>query len=384
MKKITLILFLFFAGLLRAHTVDVRILSTMNITALNISVHSGDYELYLDGIPQPDSLSTKVFMITVVGDSMEIRIPGDTLGHFASFKIVALDDTSSFKIKPIKPYTGTRIYDHTLEVSVVEQKLLAVNHVDIEHYVAGVVEAEAGKKMDYEYYKVQAILCRTYALAHMYRHALEGFDLCDGVHCEVYKGRPTDPNVQKAVDATKGLVIVDRNLDLITAAFSSNCGGQTTNSEDVWAVKVSYLRSVKDTFCHTMPDAYWTRKIAKDDWLNYLSMKHKYPVDDSDACYAALNMTQNTREAYYVYGNLKIPYKTIRSDWQLRSAWFSIEEGKDSVIFRGRGYGHGVGLCQEGAMRMVKYGYTYQYIIPFYFQGVELIDLSMLDFFKEE
>ncbi|MBI3511903.1 MAG: SpoIID/LytB domain-containing protein [Bacteroidetes bacterium] len=384
MKKNFALLFFFTCTLARAHTVDVRILSTMNVTTVNISAKEGAYEIYLDGKKQVDSLSTKVFMITVIGDSMEIRIPNDTLGHFANFRLVSLDDSSCFKIKPIKPFSGTRIYDHTLTITVQMQKLLCVNKVELNHYVAGVVESEGGKRMDLEFYKVQSILCRTYALAHMYRHADEGFDLCDGVHCEVYRGRPTDPNVQKAVDATDGLVIVDRNLDLITAAFHSNCGGQTANSEDVWAVKVPYLRSVKDTFCHTMPDAYWTRKIAKEDWLNYLAMKHKYPVDDSDACYAAMNMTQYSREAYYTYGNMKIPYKTIRNDWQLRSAYFSIEEGKDSIIFKGRGYGHGVGLCQEGAMRMVKYGYTYEQIIPFYYQGVELIDLSELDFFKEE
>jgi stage II sporulation protein D len=95
-------------------------------------------------------------------------------------------------------------------------------------------------------------------------------------------------------------------------------------------------------------------------------------------------MTQYDREKEYVYGNQRIPYKTIRSDWQLKSAYFSIVERNDSVVICGRGYGHGVGLCQEGAIRMAQLGYSHSYIINFYYKDVEIVDLSRLDFFREE
>jgi stage II sporulation protein D len=384
MKKYFFSLFILLPSLLFCRTVDVRILSTMTVTSVNISVHSGRYLLYLDGHAQPDSISGKVFQMLVVNDSIEIRIPGDTLGRFHSFQLIALDDSSVFKIKPLKPISGTRIYDHTLEITAVNGSLLCINTVDLEHYVAGVVESESGGRTTKEYYKVQAILCRTYAVAHLSRHTTEGFDVCDGVHCQAYRGRPSDPNVNLAVQETKGLVVVDKSLNMITPAFSSNCGGQTANCEDVWSVSVPYLKSVEDTFCLHMPDATWTRKIARDDWLSYLALKHKYPVADSAACYCALNMTQATRCTYYTYGNLKIPYKTIRSDWQLRSAYFSIEEGKDSIIIRGRGYGHGVGLCQEGAINMARQGYSYEWILEYYYRDIEIINMSKLDFFSEE
>jgi stage II sporulation protein D len=179
-------------------------------------------------------------------------------------------------------------------------------------------------------------------------------------------------------------VIVDKNLNLITAAFHSNCGGETANSGDVWAADLPYLKSTHDTFCTQMPNANWQRKIARTDWLNYLETKHKYPVTDSAACYKALHMTQFDREKEYVYGSIRIPFKTIRSDWQLKSAYFSIAEFKDSVLITGRGYGHGVGLCQEGAIRMAKLGYTCEYIISYYYRNVEIVHLSRLDFFREE
>jgi stage II sporulation protein D len=384
MKQRILFLFLILPFWLSAYTVDVRLLSTMSVTSVNVYVNSGAYLLYLDNKQQSDSVTYNVLQIVVVNDSMEVRIPGDTLGRFASFRLIHLADSSNFKIKPVKPLSGTRVYDHDLSLSVFNGLLFCLSKVELEHYVAGVVESESGSRTAKEFYKVQAVLCRTYGLAHLYRHALEGFDVCDGVHCQAYRSRPTDPNVQLAVDETAGQVIVDRNLDLITAAFHSNCGGQTANSGDVWAVTLPYLYSVRDTFCTSMSNATWQRKIAKEDWLSYLQLKHKYPVNDSAACYHALNMTQGSRCTFYSYGGLRIPYKTIRSDWQLRSAYFSIEEGQDSIVIRGRGYGHGVGLCQEGAIRMAKLGYTYMQILDYYYRDIEIADLSRLDFFKDE
>lgn len=384
MKKLIIGLFLIFPFAITAHTVDVRILSTMAVTSVNVSVNTGSYLLYLDGKVQVDSLTTKVFQLVEINDSIEVRIPGDTLGRYVSFRLVASEDSSVFKIKPIKPNSGTRIYDHSLSITVVNGLLQCLNNVDLDHYVAGVVESEAGGRTTKEFYKVQAILCRTYALAHLYRHATEGFEVCDGVHCQVYRGRPSDRNVLAAVEETEGLVAVDRSLTLITPVFFSNCGGQTANSEDVWAAPVPYLKSVRDTFCIHSTNARWTRKILREDWLTYLETKHKYPINDSIACYKALNMTQGSRTTNYSYAGTRIPYKTIRADWGLRSAYFSIEEAKDSIIIRGRGYGHGVGLCQEGAIKMAKMGYSYEWILDYYYRNIEIINLSKLEFFKED
>ncbi|HEU4717165.1 MAG TPA: SpoIID/LytB domain-containing protein, partial [Bacteroidia bacterium] len=190
MKKLATFFFLLCCLSLAAGNINVRVLSSMNVFSANISVYAGSYDCYINDIQQPDSIATQVFQLSVVNDSLEIRIPGDTLGLFSSFRIVARTDSSAFKIKPIRPMSGTRVYDHSLKITVRDGKLLCINEVELEHYVAGVVESESGGRTAKEFYKVQAILCRTYALAHMSRHAPEGFDLCDGVHCQAYRGRP--------------------------------------------------------------------------------------------------------------------------------------------------------------------------------------------------
>lgn len=383
MKKLLIILCLI-PMVVSAQRMNVRVLSTMKVSAVNVSVQRGNYRLFLDGIQQHDSLLAKVYQVVMVGDSVEVRVPGDTLGRYALFYLQALHDSSSFRIKPITPMSGTRTYDSELKISVSGGQLFCRNNVMLESYVGGVVESESGGRSLPEFYKVQAIICRTYALAHINRHFADGFDVCDGVHCQVYRGKTVEPIIAQAVEQTEGQVIVDKGLNLITAAFHSNCGGETANSGDVWAADLPYLKTVDDTFCTQMPNAQWKRKIARTDWLNYLETKHKYPVEDSAACYQALHMTQYDREKEYVFGNLRIPYKTIRSDWQLKSAYFSIEEQKDSILITGRGYGHGVGMCQEGAIHMAQMGYSYEYIIRYYYQSVEIVHLSHLDFFREE
>jgi len=285
----------------------------------------------------------------------------------------------------MNPDRKLRNYQNNLSFGVNEENIRIINEVVLDNYIAGVTEAEAGSRSTIEFYKVQAILARTFALAHINKHVTEGFSLCDQVHCQAYFGKPRDQNVYRAIEVTKGKVVVDENLNLIVAAFHSNSGGQTANSEDVWGSKTTYLRSIPDTFSMKMPNARWERRMLADDWLSYLKLKHNFPTDDNVGKAAALNFTQESRKIYLECNNSKVALKNIRADLQLKSTFFSISRlSGDSIIFKGRGYGHGLGMCQEGAMRMSKMGYSYMDILNFYFKNIQLMDLDKLSFFKDE
>ena len=78
-----------------------------------------------------------------------------------------------------------------------------------------------------------------------------------------------------------------------------------------------------------------------------------------------------------------IPLKSVREDLKLNSTYFSVTTKGDAVELKGRGFGHGVGLCQEGSMNMARSGRTYTEILHYYYTGVHLVDLSALDFFKD-
>ncbi len=367
-----------------AGTMDIRVLSDINLSSLIVSPISGQYAIMADGQPVSDSAKANIFQLILEGDSIVMKTLEKKIGKFAKVIFTGVGKNNIIKIKSVVPAGRIRSYDDHLEVSVYAAYMKVINKVDLERYIAGVVEGEAGGVTTNEYYKLQSILCRTYALSNVRRHELEGHQLCDLVHCQYYRGRTTDADIISSTAATKGMVIVDGSLNLITAAFHSNCGGQTVNCEDVWAIPLSYLRSIKDTFCIRQPHAKWKRNISTEDWMSYLALKHKYPVEDSLSFNNAVSFGQAGRAVYFKDKDIKIPLKTIRGDFQLKSTYFSIEQRTDSVLFRGRGYGHGVGLCQEGAMNMTKLGYSFKDILVYYYKGVHLVDLASLEFFREE
>lgn len=363
---------------------SIRIFSQIKVQSFIIKSEIGNYSLWANGIEILNTITNPSIKLTCINDSIELKSADRLVGKFKRIKFSCADQDATFQIKMLLPERKPRLYQDNMLVDVEQGYLKCVNEIELDNYIGGVVQAESGRLSHPEFYKVQTILARTFALAHIQKHALEGFSLCDHTHCQAYFGKPTELNIIKSVFETKNKIVVDENLNLIEAAFHSNSGGQTLNSEDVWGSKLSYLRSVNDTFSLKMPNAKWERKIAKDDWLSYLKIKHNYPIDDEDAKLLAFNFKQDTRKPFLESNNIKVPLKIVRTDFQLKSTYFSIIPKGDSLIFKGKGFGHGVGMCQEGAMRMAKLGYTYLDILNFYYQNTQLIDLRLLDFFKDE
>lgn len=369
---------------IHSETILIRIYSATKINAITISANAGKYKLLGDGNLISEPGITTVYKIVSKNDSVFLSENEKPLGTFKYLKFSG-DALSELKIKLINPDRRTRLYQNNLSLSMVDGYIQLINEIELDNYIAGVSEAEAGTRSTQEFYKVQSILARTFALAHINKHVNEGYSLCDLVHCQAYYGKPKDLSIFNAIEATKNMVVVDDNLNLIVAAFHSNSGGQTANSEDVWGAKTSYLRSINDTFSLKMPNSKWERKMLKEDWLTYLKLKYNYPTDNDDARSLAFNFKQEERKVYLECNNSKVPLKNVRTDLQLKSTYFNIIElNKDTVLFKGRGYGHGLGMCQEGAMRMCKLGYTYQQVLNFYYKNIQLIDLHKLNFFKDE
>lgn len=277
-----------------------------------------------------------------------------------------------------------RTYPGALSVQVVGGALQLVNRVPLEAYTAGVVQAEAGKEHHVEYYKLQAVSCRTYALTNQRKHLPEGFELCDGVHCQVYHGRNRDDSIRIAVDATHSLVLVDPDIRIIHATFHSNCGGETVNAEDLWSKSEPYLRATVDTFCTAAPHATWQKTLTRSEWLNYLKRRYGLGEKDSSQLQAVLDYEPKCRDLYLGNTWPLVPLKHVREDFKLRSTFFSVKTSGDKVVLSGRGFGHGVGLCQEGAMRMARAGRSYTDILHHYFTDVHLVDITTLDFFRDE
>ena len=364
--------------------VNIRIFSQIKVQSFTFSAEAGTYSVWANGLEVTNTTATPLIKLTYVNDSVEVKTFENVIGRYKRIKVSSPDFVKSFRMKLISPDRKPRFYEDNLYVTTELGDLKCVNEISLDNYIAGVVQAESGRRSFQEFYKVQAILARTFALSHLQKHAPEGFNLCDHTHCQAYFGKTTELDIMKAVTDTRGKVVVDDNLNLIDAAFHSNSGGQTANSEDVWGSKLSYLRSVNDSFSTKMPNAKWERKMPKEDWLSYLKLKHNYPIQDSNARWLALTFKQDNRKPYLEANNVRVPLKNVRTDLQLKSTFFSIVALGDTVIFKGKGFGHGVGMCQEGAMKMAKLGYKCPEVINFYYQKTQLIDLHKLNFFKDE
>jgi len=358
------------------HYLNILIYSNLNITSVSFKVQSGEYQLSGDNSPLGAFEKNTVFEINVVENKIKLTKKGKEVGTYDSLLINGKGFINTMLIKPDK--MGERIYDNNFRISVSNGFLRIINHVELENYVAGVVYAECGSFADQNFFVVQSILSRTYALHNINKHWKEGYNLCDQVHCQVYKGKTSNTSVLTAVYLSNNKVIIDKDSNLISAAFCANCGGQTVNSEDAWTKPQTYLKTIVDTFCIYQKNALWQERVPSEKWLKYLSDKYQYPVTDSIAKYYALNFKQPYRKVYFDKEN-KIPLKNIRSDMLFKSTCFSITPLGDTLLFQGRGYGHGVGLCQEGALKMSRLHYSYLDIIKFYYTDVDIISLEELE-----
>ncbi len=370
---------------LPVENIQVRLFANVKVIALVVYAPTSSYRMLADGnvaIPVKAGIDYRVI---TRGDSIVVTENEKHIGVYRYLKFVG-DKNSEIKIRILSPEKKVRTYQNNVSFSGgADSGIRIINDVILDNYIAGVTEAEAGPRSSSEFYKVQAILARTFALAHINKHVTEGFSLCDQVHCQAYFGKPRNLNIYTAIAETQGKVVVDDDLHLIVAAFHSNSGGQTANSEDVWGAHTPYLRSIIDTFSTKMPNSKWERRMLTQDWLNYLKVKHNFPVETDSGRNIALNFKQDTRKVYLECSNTRVPLKNVRQDLQLRSTFFSISKlNNDSILFSGRGYGHGLGMCQEGAMYMVRRGYTYTQILDFYYKNIQVIDLHKLNFFKDE
>jgi len=379
MRKLVPFIFAFFICFtLHAEFINIGVFASKQINSFDFSVRAGKYALFTESgkIKELDSKAT--LNIKYVDGFVEVKQNGTLIGKYRKVNLMGVGWYNHFMVKSSNPTGLERRFDDNLKIIAQRNKMQLVNNLDLDNYVAGVVEAEVGRKPPKEYFKLQAIICRTYALANTEKHIVDGYNLCDEVHCQAYHGKTFFNNIVEAAMQTRGAVIVDSDIQLITAAFHSSCGGQTVNSEDVWSKSLYYLRSVKDTFCLKHKDATWQKEIDKKQWKSYLTARLPSTIPERQY----MNFSVSDRLKYFPES--KLSFEELRGKFRLRSTYFNIQETDSKVLLKGRGFGHGVGLCQIGAMEMAALGYNYSEILHFYYSGVHIIDLSALDFFKDD
>jgi len=353
--------------------VKIRLFSNQSPESAVFSVTEGAYELNLFNGTAVAVLKDEPVIITRYDGKLAVMKRNSQV--FACDSLILSGKTGSdcFSLRINGQFPVKQFYSGDLQCFPDMGKLIFINNSDIEKYISGVVMAEGGNGKNLEYFKTQAIIARTYMYKYFDKHLQDRYNLCDNTHCQAFNGLSSDTLLNKAALETRGLVILDKDSALIISAFHSNCGGETSTSEDVWLLDQPYLKSVKDPYCITSRNATWRRSLTVCEWENYL---RKWGYNGSPDDPSSFNFLQESRVSDYRSGSFKLPLITIRSDLNLRSAFFSVYAVGDSIILKGRGYGHGVGLCQEGAMMMAAKGFDYRAIINFYYSGVTISDIK--------
>lgn len=328
-----------------------------------------------------------MYNVSLAGDSL-IRLASlsKQYGPFKSITITTIDSTGELRFKASAQGGKDKTYCGDFKFKVYKEAICVMNYLDIERYIEAVMESESGLGHTVEYYKVQAVISRTYARSNAFKHIKEeGFNLCDNTHCQAYKHKgKSNAVIRQAVIETKGIVMVDDSLKLITAAFHSNCGGQTSGSELVWNKPLPYLKSVHDGYCTGSLNSHWQRSMTLNEWLTAIK-SFGVDITNQENISAATNYSSTYRQYGLSCGGKTIPFKSLRTYFKLKSAFFTISmTDENTVMLNGRGFGHGVGVCQEGAMKMAKAGKTYKQILNHYFTGVHIVNATELKEFSEE
>ena len=328
----------------------------------------------------------------------------------------------------------TQVFSGTLRLVVEADKIVAINELPVERYLTSVISSEMSATASPEFLKAHAVISRSWLLAQMEkRRRLEGgtngffsfvkkddelirwydredhtiFDVCADDHCQRYQGitKQSSPAVEQAIADTRGQILT-YDGDICDARFSKCCGGQTEEFQYCWEdTPKPYLVSFHDPYCNTSdkgilsqvlndydqetPDFYrWTVEYTQEQLSELVSRKLKedfgtvtdlIPLERGKSGRIWKLKIVGTKKTFTIGKELEI--RRALSETHLLSSAFEVEfskkeegEGRKENIFilHGRGWGHGVGLCQIGAAVMGEQGKTYDEILLFYYRGAQI------------
>lgn len=288
--------------------------------------------------------------------------------------------------------------------------LSAINHVDIETYLKGVVPAEISANWHMEALKSQAITARTFALKRAQAardNASSYYDVTDDTYCQVYLGTRQFASTNQAVEETKNLVLI-WNQQLITSPFHSCSGGMTESNANAWnSSPYPYLQPVDSPGEEISPHYSWYQHYTKEDFDTQLQLllKEKVGVVINTIEKWELQPFQNSNRVQYVNvftekGMVQITGLQFQYYFNLKSSWFGIFQDPSQnqwvdppplmksalpslqkqqyVYVYGKGWGHGVGLPQYGAQAAALRGEPFSVIVTRYYRDVSIASMEPL------
>ncbi len=260
------------------------------------------------------------------------------------------------------------------------QRLLVVNHVDLEDYIKGILYHEVSHYWPKEVLKAQAIVCRSYALYQAQENKSGDFDLTSDIYSQVYGGRTSERyRTSRMVEETRGKVLFYNNK-ILPAYFHATCAGHTEDVSRLWNMRLAPLKGVECSFCKKSPHFNWHLVLSFSEIETILAGSaykikgmHSIQVVSRDASGRVINLKMvSSKEEIEVSAK---DFRNLVGPNRIRSANFTVNTFGKDVVFEGSGWGHGVGLCQWGAYFMAKSGVSYQKILKHYYPGSEIVSI---------
>ncbi len=285
-----------------------------------------------------------------------------------------------------------RSYRGILQLVSNENNIQVINVLSLDDYIKGVIPAEMplGNGTDYnEALKAFTICARTYALSKINKD--NNFDIYSDVRDQAYNGASRENDlINEIITETKDMILTYEDKPAVIY-YSSTCGGRTEDAQNVFSDEhISYLISIKDgepPNCSISPRFTWEEKFSKKEFINRLidadlikskniflkniQVKSRFSSGRINELQITFDDNGNENQISLYGNNIRSVIKKSNNGI-LYSNNFTVSFNKDEIILNGKGFGHGVGLCQWGAIAQSKRGVNYRKILDLYFPGTKV------------
>ncbi len=276
-----------------------------------------------------------------------------------------------------------------LQLTANGHDLQVVDVIPLESYVLGIVDGELGSvHFNPEGLKAQIVASRSYVLASRGRHKKSGFDFCDSPHCQMFKGTDAIQSEYKlAVEMSRGQYLAYKGK-VVPGYYHDSCGGRTASVQEVWdSPAVPYLQGVQDgdssgAYCRFAPRAQWMFVVNRHQladcfqragWIReHEALNAVRVVSLSGSGRAEQVLIQSQHSAWIPGPEVRSALNRYFGKEVLASTVYRVRSQGDLFYFSGQGWGHGVGLCQWGAIQMANKGKTYREILKHYYPGTQI------------
>ena len=302
--------------------------------------------------------------------------------------------------------SGNRQYRGNMIIKGEEEKFTLINKVELTPYLIAVVPSEIYASWPMEALKAQAVAARSYTLSNLGRHSSDGYDLCSTVHCAAYNGVQSEhQRTTKAVLATQGETALYEGR-VIEAVFSSNSGGFTERSDQIWSADLPYLRGAnqmkEDSYKFPLtplelqswlisnPESYskdfgssnyrWQLRIPAEviEYRSDLDKIEKIEVNDraqggtitSLSIYGIISEKEEKKN--YSVSQIRRVLGGLKSSRFYFDSHFDKNGYLKELYVYGSGWGHNLGLDQSASAGMGAEGWSYKEIIKHFYPGVEI------------